>query len=274
MRLGLLSNSSQCVRQGEHNSSTLILNTEAPKGYMLSALLYTLYTHDCSPSHLSNQIFKRAADATVVGLITNNKESAYRREVENLAAWCKEALNIKKTKEIITDFWKPGQHNHPLLYINSEKVERVSSFKFLGLTVMEKLSWGSHIALVIGKAQQRLFYLRKLKRAKIPQKLMVNFYHCAISSLLTCNFLVWFSSCIKAEQQAVQRIVETADRIIGTQLPGIYTVHPSRCLHRSHNIIKDRSHPAHHLFDLLPSGRRYGQNHQTGEQFLPHESCC
>ncbi len=176
---------------------------------------------------------------TVAGLITNNDESAYRREVENLAAWCKQhnlALNIKKTKEIIGDFRKLGQHNHPPLYTNGEEVERVSSFKFLDLTATEKLSWGPHMASVIRKGQQRLFYLRKLKRAKLPQRLLVNFYHCAISSVLTCSVLVWFSSCTKAEQLAVQRVRKTAGRIIGTQLPDIYTVHYAVCVHHTQHI--------------------------------------
>ena len=36
--------------------------------------------------------------------------------------------------------------------IGSEVVERVSSFKFLGVTVAEELTWGTHIASTVGKA--------------------------------------------------------------------------------------------------------------------------
>ena len=35
-------------------------------------------THDCSPIHTTNAIVKFADDTTIVGLITNNNESAYR----------------------------------------------------------------------------------------------------------------------------------------------------------------------------------------------------
>ena len=121
----------------------------------------------------------------------------------------------------------------------------------------EDLSWGTHTALAVGKAQQRLYYLRKLRSAKIPEPLMVNFYHCAISSVLTYGLLVWFSSFTKAGQQALQRVVKTAGRIIGTTLPEISTIYATRCLRRVHDILRDRHHPAHHLFHLLPSGRRY-----------------
>lgn len=111
---------------------------------------------------------------------------------------------------MIVDPRRRRQNNHPPLSIGNEAVERVTHFKFLGVTITEDLSWGINTASAIGKAQQRLYYLRQLKRAGIPKQLMVNFYNCAISSVLTYGFLVWFSSCTKAEQHALQRVVKTA----------------------------------------------------------------
>ncbi|GAA6103464.1 uncharacterized protein LOC106097359, partial [Tachysurus ichikawai] len=63
-------------------------HTEAPQGCMLSALLFTLLTHDCAAMHRSNHI-KFADDTTVVGLISKNDESAYREEVQQLTTWCR-----------------------------------------------------------------------------------------------------------------------------------------------------------------------------------------
>jgi hypothetical protein len=43
----------------------------------------------------------------VVGLITNNDETAYREEVRVLGVWCQEnnlTLNVNKTKEMMVDF--------------------------------------------------------------------------------------------------------------------------------------------------------------------------
>ena len=62
-------------------STSLILNTGAPQGCVLSPLLYSLFTHDCVAMHASNSIIKFADDTTVVGLITNNDETGYREEV-------------------------------------------------------------------------------------------------------------------------------------------------------------------------------------------------
>lgn len=116
----------------------------------------------------------------MLGLITNNDEAKYKSEVQHLASWCHSnnlALNTKKTKEIVVDFWKGRRSDQLPLLIGSDVMERVGSFKFLRLTVTEDLTWGKHISLAVVKAQQCLYYLRKLRS--------VNFYTCAISGVLT-----------------------------------------------------------------------------------------
>jgi hypothetical protein len=73
------------VRVGSNTSATLILNTGSPQGYVLSPLLYSRFTLDCMARHDSNTIIKFADDTTVVGLINDNDETAYREEVRVLA---------------------------------------------------------------------------------------------------------------------------------------------------------------------------------------------
>ncbi len=82
--LDFLTGRSQVVRMGNNTSSPLILNTGAPQGCVLSPLLYSLYTHDCTATHSSNVIVKFADDTTVIGLITDNDEMAYREEVSTV----------------------------------------------------------------------------------------------------------------------------------------------------------------------------------------------
>ena len=96
----------QVVRVGNNMSFTLILNTGAPQWYVLSPLLYSLFTFDCVAKHDSNTIINFANDTTVVGLITDNDETAY-REFRDLAVWCQDnnlSLNMSKTKELIVDY--------------------------------------------------------------------------------------------------------------------------------------------------------------------------
>ena len=72
------------VRVGNNISSPLILNTGALHGCILSPLLYSLFSQDCVATHASNSIIKFADDTTVVGLNTNNAETASREEVRAL----------------------------------------------------------------------------------------------------------------------------------------------------------------------------------------------
>jgi hypothetical protein len=76
------------VRVGNNTSTTLTLNTGAFQGCMLSLLLYSLFTHGCVTMHNSNTIIKFADDTVVVGLITDDDETAYREVVGDLAVWC------------------------------------------------------------------------------------------------------------------------------------------------------------------------------------------
>ena len=59
--------------------------------------------------YVSKSIIKFADDTTVVGLITNNDETAYREEVRAFGVWCQEnnlSFKVNKTKEKIVDFRK------------------------------------------------------------------------------------------------------------------------------------------------------------------------
>ena len=149
-------------------------------------LLYSfsdiLYTHDCTPTHHSNTVVKFADDTNVVELISGGDESAYQAQVEHLTAWCRInnlLLNTSKTKELIVDFRKKKTDIQPL-HTSGECVERVTDFRFFGVHISEDLTWGTNMAELVKKAQQRLYFLRIMKRHNIPQQLLVSFYHCSI----------------------------------------------------------------------------------------------
>jgi hypothetical protein len=94
--------------------------------------------------------------------------------VRALGVWCREdnlSLNVNKTKELIVDFRKTD--GAPPTHIDGTAVEKVKSFKFLGLHIIDKLKWSNHTDSVVNKAQQRLFNLRRLKKFGLaPHKLL------------------------------------------------------------------------------------------------------
>ena len=122
---------------------------------MLSPLLYSLFTHDCSARHDSNTIIKFDNDTTVVGLITDNNETAYRGEVRDLAVWCQDnnlSLNVIKTKEMIVDNRKKRTEHAPIP-IDGAAVEQVESFRLLGVHITNKLTWSKHTKTVVKRAR-------------------------------------------------------------------------------------------------------------------------
>lgn len=255
-----LTGRSQVVKLGQYISSSITLSVGAPQGCVLSPLLYSLYTHDCVSSHSSTSIVKFADDTVVLGLIDNNNETAYLDEVENLTSWCQEnclSLNVSKTKEMIVDFRKRQQQPYTSLMINGTPVERVSSFKYLGVNISEDLTWTTHIQTQVNKARQRLYYLRQLRKFRVTPAILKTFYSGAIESVLTQCISVWYGNSSRHDCKALQRVVRLAERIVGSALPSLQDIYLNRCRSRAEKIIKDFTHPSNHIFTLLPSGKRY-----------------
>ena len=104
------------------------------------------------------------------------------------------------------------------------------------------------------KGHQRMYFLRCLRKAQLPQQLLINFYRRSIESIITYCITAWYPGCTADNRKALQRISTTAQRIMGAQLTPLEEIHRSRCSKKALSICKDPTHPGHGLFTLLPSG--------------------
>ncbi|TWW54591.1 hypothetical protein D4764_0122220 [Takifugu flavidus] len=119
------------------------------------------------------------------------------------------------------------------------------------------LTWTTNCSSLVKTAHQRLFFLRTLKKHHLSSDILVNFYRCSIESILTSCVTVWYGNCSASDRKALQKVVKTAQRIAGASLPSIEDIYRRRCHRRAKKVTKDSCHPAHGLFTLMPSGRRY-----------------
>ncbi len=129
-------------------------------------------------------------NTVVLGLISNNNETAYLDEVEIITSWCQDnclSLNESKTKELIVDFRKRQQRPYTPLMISGTPVERVSSFKYLGVNISKDLTWSTHIQTQFKKARQRLYHLQQLRKFKVSPTILKTFYSGAIESASQCG---------------------------------------------------------------------------------------
>ncbi len=105
---------------------------------------------------------------------------------------------------------------------------------------MSKLPW------------QRLYFLRKLRRARAPTPIMCTFYRGTIESILTSCITVWYGACNASCRKSLQWTVRAAEKIVGVSLPSLQDIYSTRLTRKALSIPTTR----HNFFSLLPSGRR------------------
>ncbi len=154
------------------------------------------------------------------------------------------------------DFRKRQQRPYTPLMISGTPVERVSSFKYLGVNISKDLTWTTHIQTQVKKARQRLYHLRHLRKFRVSPAILKTFYSGAIESVLTQCISVWYGKSSNQDCKALQRVVRLAERISGSALPSLQDIYLKRCKSRAAKILKDSTHPGN-LFHLLPSGKRF-----------------
>ena len=165
-------------------------------------------------------------------------------------------INTKKTQEVVIDFRRKREPVDPLS-IQGEIIQQVPQAKFLGTTIASNLSWDANCTSIKKKAHQRLYFLRQLKKFRMRREILYQFYKASIESVLTFSICVWFGGLKGKDKAALNRIIKVSSKIIGSELPSLDELFTIRSRKKARKITRDSSHPANHLFELLPSGRRF-----------------
>lgn len=135
-----------------------------------------------------------------------------------------------KTKRQIISFREQEEEPAPL-YIRGDIVERVASFKLLGIYISRHLTWSLNTSHSVEKAQ----------------KWLVSFYRCSMESSLTCGIQLWYAICSVALKKTLQAVIKSAQKLTKTQLPSLEVIYRTECLRQAMRIIRHPSHPGPHL---------------------------
>ncbi len=173
---------------------------------------------------------------------SDNIRSGWRWQTRRLRSWLSGAVlttwSWTRSKQWRWSWTRNPPALPPLTIMNSS-VTTVESFRFLGTTISQDLKWDNHINSIVKKAQQGLYFLRQLRKFNLPQELLKQFYSAIIESVLCTSITVWFSSATKSDLRRLQRVVWTAERIIGTTLPTLQELYLSRVSKRPVKITLD-----------------------------------
>jgi len=82
---------------------------------------------------------------------------------------------------------------HPVFWtIGDNSIERVNSFKLLGVTATDTLKWEENVSKICAKAGTRLHFLKLLKRAGMPaSSILINYYKTVIRPVIEYGSTVW-----------------------------------------------------------------------------------
>ena len=251
----------QRVRVGSTLSDVLVTNTGAPQGCVLSPVLFTIYTADCRTADASSLQIKFADDTSLTGLLCDSDEAVYRQAVGELVDWCDSnylELNVTKTEELIVDFRKDPGVVCPLV-INGKEVRIVTTYKYLGTVIDDKLDWTPNIEACCKKASQRLFFLRKLRQFRVNSTILNLFFQSAVMPMLLYNQLCFFGSAKQADLEQMDRIIKAASAVIRQDTTPLAAIYHQTCARKVRAILDDHSHPLHASLSACESRRDSGR---------------
>ena len=257
-----LTNRQQRVKLGEDCFSEWgNVPAGVPQGTKLGPWLFALMINDLNTTSVNDEI-KFVDDLTVSESVPKFALSQIQDSVTEIQDWSESnhfRLHEKKCKELRIDF-KKHRSVFPPIQVNGKPLELVEEAKLLGLTITSTLKWNKHVNNIISKSSKRIYLLVQLKRAKVPNKEIVNFYTICIRPILEYASTVFHYSLPKYLSDELERVQKRALRIVypskhynealsESGLATLYARRHAACVKLFNQILDD---PNHKLNELVP----------------------
>jgi hypothetical protein len=186
-----------------------------PQGTKLSPWLFCIMINDLSVKDV-NDLWKYVDDSCLSESVRSDGSSNLQKYVDEFNQKSTAdgfQINESKCKEFCISF-APSTREFQPITINGKIVERVTSVKLLGLTISNNLKWNRHISHICKKVAPRLYFLRQLKRAKLPTNDLILFYSTCIRPVIEYVCQEFHDSLPKYLSDDLERLQKRAFRII------------------------------------------------------------
>jgi len=186
-------------------------NGGMPQGTWLGVYVYLSLINDLTSTL---DLHKFVDDCTLTEILSN-ATSTMQQRLDDFNSWSVDnymIVNTKKTKEMLLGPVKTTSLHS--LQLDGQQIERVTTFKLLGLIVNNALKWNDHVSAICSKASKRLHFLKLLKRAAMSTDELLHYYQTVIRPVLEYACVVWHSSLTKGQTAQLESIQRRAIKII------------------------------------------------------------
>ena len=157
--------------------------------------------------HTDIPTYKYVDDTTIYNISNNPQCNKVQQAMDTIMAWSESnsmKVNAKKTKEIFMCFNK---------HMEAPAVPSVACVTLLGLCITNTLSWDTHTDYLVKTANQMLYCLTMLRRAKVSAKDIVSIFCSKIRPVLEYASPVWHPGLTNEQSNALGHIQERALRL-------------------------------------------------------------
>lgn len=190
-----------------------------PQGSNLGPLLFLVYINGIFDLKLNSKLILFADDAVLVctGDDIEALKAKMQTDLNTLAAWFlnnKLTVNEDKTKFMIV---KPAHArvscNNFSLAINQKHIQRVETFRYLGITIQENLKWNVQVDSICSKLAGVAGAAKRLGNGLYPST-WIAFYYAMCNSYLTYLAPIWNTSITQSDYNKLQIAQNYAIRVI------------------------------------------------------------